>query len=69
MEVTLVEQSEPFESEVAFVRNRLPEVIAAARSDENIGDRLIGINWVIVKDRLGLDPEMPLPGQPGFGNS
>ncbi|MDF3143015.1 MULTISPECIES: hypothetical protein [unclassified Streptomyces] len=64
LEVALAEQAESFESEVAFVRNRLHEITAVAQSDENIGDRLVDINWAIVKDRLGLDPGMPRPGQP-----
>ncbi|MEW2398517.1 hypothetical protein [Streptomyces sp. NPDC046862] len=66
LEETLAERGEPFETEVSFVRNRLHEVIAAAQSDENIGDRLTEINWTIIKDSLGLDPNMPQPGQPGF---
>jgi hypothetical protein len=68
-DVTLSEHAEPFEVEVHFVQERLDEVIMAARCDENIGERLTGINWVIVKDRLGLDPAMPMPGRPGFGKS
>ncbi|MFE9020123.1 hypothetical protein ACFYNL_16380 [Streptomyces sp. NPDC007808] len=62
------EQEEPFESEVAFVRNRLHEIAAVAQR-EDIGDRLVAINWAIVKDRLGLDPGMPPPGQPGSRDS
>ncbi|MFJ8539182.1 hypothetical protein [Streptomyces sp. NPDC093591] len=66
--VALGEQVESFESEVAFVRDRLNEIAVAAQSGD-IGARLIGINWAIVKDRLGLDPDMPLPGRPEFGDS
>ena len=69
MEVTLAERSESFESESAFVQGRLHEVIAAVQSDENIEERLVEINWTIVKDRLGLDPGMPRPGQPESGTS
>ncbi|WP_159053141.1 hypothetical protein [Streptomyces regalis] len=66
--VALIEQAESFESEVSFVRNRLHEITAVAQC-EDIGDRLVGINWAIVKDRLGLDPGMPPPGQSGFRDS
>ncbi|MDV9171992.1 hypothetical protein R6V09_17965 [Streptomyces sp. W16] len=69
LQETLAGRAESFESEVSFVRDRLDEVIVAVQSDRNVGDRLVGINWAIVKDRLGLDPGMPRPGQPGFGNS
>lgn len=55
--------------DISFVYERLDDVGLAVRRDGDIGERLRDINWVIVKARLGLDPDMPRPGKPGFGES
>ena len=55
--------------DISFVYERLGDVGLAVRRDGDIGERLRDINWVIVKARLGLDPDMPRPGKPGFGES
>ncbi|MFJ9892531.1 hypothetical protein ACIQPR_04280 [Streptomyces sp. NPDC091280] len=53
--------------DISFVYERLGEVSLAIQRDSDIGERLVDINWIFVKARLGLDPDMPMPGNPGFG--
>jgi len=57
------------DDDISFVYERLGEVGLAIQQNSDIGERLLDINWVIVKARLGLDPDMPRPGKPGFGKS
>jgi hypothetical protein len=66
-EVAISDPPDSLEAEIEFVRDRLGEVISASLRDDNIGERLTEINWTIVKATLGLDPDMPRPGKPGFG--
>ncbi|MBW5482302.1 hypothetical protein [Streptomyces bambusae] len=56
------EGPESIESELAFIYERVDDVGAAAVRDGSIGEGLLDINWIVVKARLGLDPEMPRPG-------
>lgn len=57
------EAVEPLESQLSFVYGRLDEVMSAVGRDSEISERLLEINWSLVKARLGLDPKMPRFGR------
>jgi hypothetical protein len=45
-----------------FFLGRMREIDAAIESDPQIETRLRNLNWRFVKEYLGLDPNMPIPG-------
>ena len=51
-----------FDDQIEFFKEHLNAIIRAIRDDILIGERLRDLNWVLVKEHLGLDPNQPRSG-------
>jgi hypothetical protein len=51
-----------FDDQIEFFMEHLDAIIRAVRNDRLIDERLRDLNWVLVKEHLGLDPDQPRPG-------
>lgn len=57
-------RSKAFDSQLEYALVNLGRMKRAIESDRNILGNLRQVNWSIVKERLKLDPDTPMPGRP-----
>jgi hypothetical protein len=50
------------EGDVKFFLQNMSQIEAATAADPSMLEKLKATNWRLVKERLGIDPDMPVPG-------
>ena len=56
-------QSQEFNPQLEYALMNLDGIRRAIESDDDILEKLLEVNWSIVKASLNLDPDMPRPGR------
>ncbi len=54
-------RSKKFESQLEYALANLNAIRRATESDSDISAKLLEVNWSLVKKRLNLDPDTPMP--------